>query len=188
MRLISCRWIVLLLAGSVLSLGVARANDYDVIFTNFDSGNSMTGSGTFSFNGDLGDGTYQLTSLPDYNFDFTVDGDTFTNSDLDTSNLANIDVVIYNGGGSFYFDTDCTSGSDCYSSDFGSLGFIDANNPDYFLTTEPNYYGNPPLDLYQAQGPSGDSVGTYNVAPEPESLLLLGTGLAGLLMRRFRRA
>ncbi len=188
MRLVSLRTIMLLFGGFALSLGAARANDYNVSFTDFGSGNSVVGSGTFSFNSNLGDGTYLLTSLPDYNIDFTVEGDTFTNADIDTVNLSNVEVVVYNGGDSFYFDTNCTEGPDCYGPYGGSLDFTDTNNSAFNLTTEPNYFGNPPLDLYEATGPDGSSFGAYTTTPEPESLWLLGTGLVGLFVRRFRRA
>lgn len=188
MRLASLRTIVLLSAVFASSLGLARANDYNVYFTNLETGNSIAGTGTFSFDGSLGDGTYQLTSLPDYNIDFMVEGDTFNNSNIDTVNLSNVDVVIYDGGHNFYFDTSCFETANCYGPFGGSLDFTDANNANFDLTTEPNYAGNPPLDLYQANGPDGSSFGVYAATPEPETLWLLGSGLAALMIRRFRRA
>lgn len=187
MRLASLRTIMLLSAGFTLSLGVARANDYNVSFTDFQVG--QVGTGTFSFNANVGDGTYLLTNLPGYNFDFNVEGDTFDNSNLDTSNLANLEVVVYDNGHNFYFDTNCNGGPNCYGVQHGgALEFDDASNADFYLSTEPNSVGLPPLDEYTANGPNGFSQGIYTATPEPETLWLLGTGLAALMIRRFRRA
>ena len=190
MRLVSLRTIVLLLAGFTFSLGVARANDYNFDLTNFETGNSIVGTGTFSFSSTVGDGTYLLTNLPSYYIDFAVEGDTFTNADIDNVNLSNVEVVVYNGGSNFYFDTNCFETAGCYGPYGGSLDFTDTNNSGFMLTTEPNYAGNPPLDLYYATGPSGGSYGTYDApaVPEPETFWLLGTGLGAMMIRRFRRA
>lgn len=190
MRLASLRTIVLLSAGFALPLGIAQANEYNVDFTNFETGNSIVGTGTFSFNNTLGDGTYLLTNLSNYSIDFVVDGDTFDNANIDNVNLSHVEVVIYNGGGNFYFDTNCGFETPhCYGPFGGSLDFTDANNSSFELTTEPNYAGNPPLDEYFANGPSGNSFGTYDSpVPEPETLWLFGTGLAAMMIRRFRRA
>lgn len=196
MRLDSLRTALLLLAGCVLSLGVARANDFNnVVFTDSSTGNSIIGSGTFSFDNTVGDGTYLLTNLTNYNFDFTVNGVNFTNSNLDTSDLANVEAVIYDNGNNFYFNTDCQAapnGTGCYESTTGgTLGFF--NGTDY-ISTEPNYYGPTPLNVYEFGSPDNaqPTLGYYGtpagLTPEPESLWLLGTGLAAMLLLRFRRA
>jgi hypothetical protein len=191
MRFISLRTSLSVVIGAALSVGMARANDYTVDFTSGPAvGYPVVGTGTFSFDGSYGDGTYYLSSLTNYDIDFIIDGTTFTNSDIDTVNFADVEVVIYNGGTDFFFDTDCTSGATCYGPYGGSLDFT---NGSYSLTTEPNYYGSTPLDLYMAEGPDGSTFGLYGTnlgsaaTPEPETFLLLGTGLAGMLLRRFRR-
>lgn len=196
MKLKSLRMAVLLAVGSMLSLGAAHANDFTVYFTNGDPGNAIVGSGTFSFDGTYDDGTYMLTDLSNYDIDFNVYGESFTTSDIDTSNLADLEVVLYGGGTNFYFDTDCSDQS-CYSSIAGGSLELD-NSGGGILATEPNFAGNPPLDVYMIgddSGPEAGGIYTTNAnvlssVPEPAPLLLLGTGLIGmfLLRRRFRQA
>lgn len=194
MHILSWKTLSLLSLGFALSAGFARANSYSVLFSNNNvTGDPVVGTGTFSFNSTYGDGTYLLNNLTGYNFNFTVDGFTFTNSSIDTANLAYVEVVIYDGGTNFYFDTSCSI-SGCYGPRSGSLDFTDPNNSAYYLTTEPNNYGSAPLDLYFAAGPSGtDPRGYYGTSipgatPEPEPFFLLGTGLLGLFLWRFRHA
>lgn len=194
MHILSWKTLSLLSLGFALSAGFARANNYSVLFSNNNvTGDPVVGTGTFSFNGTYGDGTYLLSNLTSYNFNFTVDGFTFTNSSIDTVNLTDVEVVIYDGGTNFYFDTSCST-SGCYGPQGGSLDFTNASGN--VLSTEPNYAGPAPLNEYYASASSSapnSSFGYYGTSipgatPEPEPFFLLGTGLLGLFLWRFRHA
>lgn len=194
MRIQAVRAISLLLLGFTLSIGMARANSFAVLFSNSNAaGDPIVGTGTFSFSGAYGDGTYLFTSLTNPNINFTVDGYNFTNSSIDTANLSDVQVVIYDGGTNFYFDTSC-SVTGCYGPNGGSLDFLNAAGN--VLSTEPSYAGPTPLNEYYATVAADapdTSFGYYGTSippstPEPSSLVLLGTGLAGILIRRFRHA
>ena len=162
----------------------AYGNSYHVTFDNSVCCGppAIVGTGTFSFTGTLGDGTYFLMSLPSYNINFTVGASTFTNADINTF-IPAVLVVIYGGGNRFYFDNTGTYGSHGGSLDFDEAGGV-------YLTTEPNYFGPPPLDLYQAQDANGTVYfGVYQAAvPEPSTLILAGAGVLGLVgtLRRKR--
>src|ERR1035441_6406859 len=137
------------------------------------------GGASVSFTGSVPDGTYDLTALPGYAINFTVGSSTFTNADINTS-LPDVLVVIYNGGSKFYFDNDGVFGSHG-----GSLDFDKADGS--YLTTEPSYYGAPPLDLYYAVDSTGAGFfGVYSTTiPEPSyTALLLVLGAIGFCSLR----
>ncbi|MBD2694026.1 hypothetical protein [Anabaena catenula] len=79
----------------------------------------IVGTGTFSFDGDLGDGTFALTFLPNYNFSFNFGGDTFTNGDI----VGDHDLV---------YAIISTSGSDR----FVNFSDVNPNNPLILFTPE----------------------------------------------------
>ena len=171
--------------GAAMSVLVSRAESFSVQFTDsFSPGGAIIGTGTLSFDGVYGDGTYLISSLTNFDVNFTIGGTTFTTANIDTSNQAYQEVVIYNGGTEFYFDSAGSNYGTTYS------GSVDFTGPaSYSLTTEPNGFGPTPLDLYHASTADGSYFGTYEeVTPEPTTLVLLGTGLAGMFVRRLRRA
>ena len=167
----------------LLFAAVASAGTFNVIFDNSLCCGplAVVGTGTFSFTGSLGDGTYYLNTLPGYDINFMIGSSTFTNADINTP-IADVLVVIYGGGAQFYFDND-----GAYGSHGGSLDFDKADGS--FLTTEPGYFGTPPLDLYAAGDSSESSYfGTYSQAPEPSyAAVLLVLGVAGAFSALKRR-
>jgi hypothetical protein len=175
LRRILCLFVVF----SAVSIA-AHADNFNVIFYSEPSTSSpVVGTGTFSFDNNLGDGTYALSSLTNYNIDFTVGSSTFTDAGI-ANPISEILVVIYGGGSQFYFSNTNAYGTGPYG---GSIDFTNIDGSD--LTTEPPGYGAPPLDLYQATDSSENSYfgmyDTSSVIPEPSGLLLLGTGLMGLV-------
>lgn len=164
---------------AVLLAGSAMANDYSVVFTNNLDGSTIVGTGTFSFTDNVGDGSYYLDQLGGFSIDFTIGSATFTNAQINTD-LSHVLVNIYDNGTNFYFDSD----GEYYGSHGGSLDFDGLY--DSYLTTQPNYIGEPPLDLYAASDGDNSYFGYYGVnewtsTPEPASMLLLGTGLLGVV-------
>lgn len=116
----------------------ANALTFNFQFDNTPNGTvtpPIVGTGTFNFDGDPGDGTFALTSLPNYNFSFTFGASTFTNANIATP-VANVLVGIstvgsdrfvnFGGatGGPFNGSIDFTGpGSLSFQPNFGSLYF-----------------------------------------------------------------
>ncbi len=96
----------------------------------------IVGTGTFSFDGDPGDGTFALTSLPNFDFFFDFNGDTFSNANIATP-VSEVLVVISTSGSdrvvNFSNTNDFGSGPDEGSIDFENLD----NLSETFLTFEP---------------------------------------------------
>lgn len=179
-----------ILFGIVLSLSLWLPNAYalslDVSFDTTLDGTvtpPWVGAGTFRFDGDPGDGTFALTSLPDFNFFFDFGGgNVFTNADIATPLNEVLVVITSNADRQLNFSNIFGSGTGPFN---GSIDFISTFNPsNTLLSFEPN--GGP---LYF----SGNGVGTYAAVastaaiPAPGSLLLTGLGLAALGGGRRRR-
>lgn len=173
---------------AVASIGASplksQAVTFDFQFDNTFDGTvtaPIVGAGTFSFDGDIADGTFALTSLANFDFSFNfVDGSSFTNTDIATP-LANILVKV------------ATIGSDRFVNFGGSgggprLGSIDFSNAN-FLTFQPNFgslYGSTSgFGTYQGIEPADV---TPTPVPEPGSMLgLLGLSLGGLVAKNKKK-
>jgi len=140
----------------------------------------FVGTGTFSFTGNVSDGTYTLTSLPDYNFNITFGTTTFTNANITTTPSTVLAIISGSGTGINFSNTSPTG-------DGGSSGSIDFINGLNDLTFEPPGFGGN-LNLYQASANSSNYLGNYtNPAPtpvpfefEPTGAVVILGGLCGL--------
>jgi hypothetical protein len=137
------------------------------------------GTGTFSFDGDPGDGEFALTSLPNFDFFFDVSGATFTNADIATP-VANVTAIISTNGSDRFVNFGGTGGGPFG----GSLDFVNAASQ--VLTFQAN--GGPLYERSDA-GLGGTYVGTTPATPEsvPEPasglglLMLGGLGVSSLI-------
>lgn len=131
----------------------------------------IVGTGTFSFDGDPGNGTFALTSLANYDFSFNVNGNSFTNTDIRTP-VANVLVRILDNGTDRLVNFGGSGGGPFG----GSLDFINASNR--ILTFQP-FFGT----LYQSSGAAGTYQGIIPQAPTPvpAPASLLGVLFASLV-------
>lgn len=128
----------------------------------------FVGEGTFSFDGDLEDGTYALESLENFDFDFSfTDGSSFSNADIITP-MGEVLVVISTTETErkVQFSNVNPFGS---TELFGSLDFANFDN-ETFLSFEPPGIGGD-LNLYSAN----EILGTYNGVAVSDSTPVLGT-------------
>jgi hypothetical protein len=144
----------------------------------------IVGTGTFSFDGNLGDGTYALTSLTNYLFSFNFGSATFGNNDISTP-VSEVLITILNSGNRVIF-------SNIYPYPNGSgphRGAIDFDNSsgDY-LTFEPPYL-RPffPPTLYGSNLYTGTYLGIVSSSPTPVPTPALLPGLIGMSVAAFRR-
>ena len=147
----------------------------------------IVGTGSFSFDGNPGRGSFALDSLTNYTFSFLFDdGTTFGNSDIDTP-TSEVLVLISKVGNALKLNF---SNINSYGSGV-STGSIDFDNGGSVLTFEPPGYGGN-LDLYQGgsffvnySATAPDSRSSSASVPGP--LPLMGVSAAFGWSRRLRR-
>lgn len=167
------------LAAALLAMAAAVPAEATVFNFNFDATFDGTvtapyvGSGTFSFDGPALVGTYALTSLSNYAFDFTVNGFQFTNAELATP-VANIAVAITLAGTDLLVNFGGSGGGPFN----GSVDFVGTR----LLTLQPNFG-----PRYQSNTGSSGTFQGVSAIPEPMSAALLAIGLAGMTAARRRR-
>jgi hypothetical protein len=164
----------------------------------------IVGTGTFSFDGDIADGTFALTSLPNFNFFFIVNngsnGSRFTNTSIRTP-LADILVKIATIGSDRFVNFGSLSGG----LDRGPLEFIDIPlaSRDFGILIFERGFGSQYFNLnfiFKGIGvfsPIEPTRGTYQgiaradvtPVPEPGSILgLLGLSLGALVAKNKKQA
>ncbi|WP_198648967.1 PEP-CTERM sorting domain-containing protein [Cyanothece sp. BG0011] len=156
--------------------------EFDAVFNGPPLDPPIVGTGTFSFDGDPGDGTFALTSLPNFDFFFDVNGATFTNADIATP-VANVTAVISTIGSDRFVNFSGTGGGPFG----GSIDFVNGlgNN----ITFQPgggSLYQRPDI------GVGGTYIGTVSATPEsvPEPasalglLMLGGLGVTSLIKKK----
>jgi hypothetical protein len=144
----------------------------------------FVGTGTFSFDEILGDGTYALSGLTNVDFAFNfVGGDVFDETHIDTP-LSEILIIISKAGQQVNFSNTSPFGSGFGG---GSIDFFNPLNANLqSLSFEPPGF-NGGLNAYFASGTTGDTfAGTY-AEPVPTPALLpglMGMGIAALRRKK----
>ncbi|MBD2628609.1 PEP-CTERM sorting domain-containing protein [Trichormus variabilis] len=161
----------------------SQALTFDFVFDN--SPNStvtapIVGTGTFSFDGDPGDGTFALTSLANFDFSFNFGATTFTNANIATP-ISNILAQISTVGSDRFVKFGGSGGGPF----IGSIDFLNGSNR---LSFQPGfgslYFNNNGFGTYQGVA----QVPTTSV-PEPGSVLaLLGVGLGALVAQKKKQS
>ena len=174
----------------LLSL-VSQANALTFSF-NFDNtfddtiSEPFVGTGTFRFDGDPGDGTFDLESLPNFDFDFNFEnGLIFSNEDIVTP-LEEVLVIVSSTENErrVQFSNINPVGSTIL---FGSIDFIDFDNQIALSFEPPAFGGN--LNTYAAFAGQNQTLGTYKGVAVPEfnsNLSLLGLGVLGVSLQFFQ--
>ena len=189
MRSIKMAVLQVLFAGSaaIASVAAQAANVFDFEFT---TGSSVVGTGTFTLPNHLNAGTYDLSSLRNFDLNFSfINGDSFTTTNI-TTPLTGAAIRIADLGQAsqrLFF----TEGSGVGVNGGGLFGALDLFNGSTSLTFEPSFFGG--NTLYQENhGDGGFFFGNYvalsspgrSDVPEPATVALIGFGLLGLAASR----
>ena len=162
----------------------AQALEFTFLFDNAFNGLPLEppiiGTGTFSFDGHPGSGTFPLTSLPNYAFSLNINGLSFDNADMATPPQAVVAVITRAGSNwSLNFaggETAPYFGSLDFINGTTGLSFQPSGGPLYFAVSntlaQPDIFG-----TYQALAP----------VPVPAPLPALGVSAAFAFSRRLRK-
>lgn len=173
----------------------ANALTFNFAFDNTNDGgvnSPLVGTGTFNFDGDPGDGTFSLSDLPNYNFNFEFNtGDVFTTSDITTPIDEVLTIISSNTSArEVNFSNINPSGS---GTEGGSIDFLNASGS--ILSFEPPGFGGN-LDLYFVDSQGNSYFGNYqglavSSVPEPSTNVALLTfsavGVGSLLRRKQKK-